>query len=333
MMATLEKSPEQVKKTNRSRLWLFVRLAIGLGITAYLIWRADLSEIIETISVINPFWLTMAFLAQIVAKFIWAWRWSVLLDIFRIKATPWRLLKGVYVGVFFSNFLPTNVGGDLFRAFWILDDKQLYKKSVFIVFVERFIGIVSLAYLAIIPFLLLLAQGVNLWKGQLFVLLGLIALCLVVLLLHPTVFDAVDRIISARTGWFAGVRRKVSDALGVWHHAGERKWHIFLLSLGIHLIGVSFYASLGRGMGLPMVGWHYLVVIPLTVVVMVLPISFNGLGLREGALVVLTSALGTGVTPAQAIALGLLSTVVGLIVSLLGMLFYVSEERREAYAS
>lgn len=326
-------APDKVSAKKRSRLWLLVRLIVGLGVTGYLIWRADLQQFLDAILDIDPFWLAMAFTAQIVAKFFWAWRWSVLLDIFKIESSPLRLLKGVYVGVFFSNFLPTSVGGDLYRAFWILDDKRHYTKSIFIVFVERFIGIVSLAYLALIPFLLLLRQGFGLWDGQEFTLLVVVALCLTIFALHPTVFDAIDRIVGNRIGLLKGIRRKVSEALHVWHSAGMRKWHVFFLSLGVHLIGIAFFYFLGRGMQLPMAAWHYLIIVPLTVIVMVLPISFNGLGLREGTLVLLTGALSTGVSPAEAIALGLLSSIVSLLVSLLGMLFYVTEERGEAYVT
>ncbi len=317
----------------RSKLGLVVRLVLGLGVTAYLIWRADLQQFLDAITAIDPFWLAMAFVAQIVAKFFWARRWSVLLDIFQIHSSPLRLLKGVYVGVFFSNFLPTSVGGDLYRAFWILDDKRHYTKSIFVVFVERFIGIVSLAYLALIPFLLLLRQGLGLWDGQAFTLLVVVALCLVIFALHPAVFDTVDRLVGERVGLFKDARQKVSKALHVWHDAGARKWQVFILSLGVHFIGIAFFYFLGRGMHLPMAAWHYLIIVPLTVIVMVLPISFNGLGLREGTLVLLTGALNTGVTPAEAIALGLLSSIVSLLVSLLGMLFYITEDRREAYVA
>lgn len=317
----------------RSKLGVVVRLALGVGITAYLIWRADLQQFLEAIMAIDPLWLAMAFGAQIVAKFFWARRWSVLLDIFHIRASSLRLLKGVYVGVFFSNFLPTSVGGDLYRAFWILDDKGQYTKSIFVVFVERFVGIVSLAYLALVPFLLLLRQGFGLWDGQAFTLVVVILLCLIIFALHPAVFDGFDRLVGDRVGLFKGIRRKVSKALHVWHGAGKRKWQVFILSLSVHLIGIAFFYFLGRGMHLPMAAWHYLIVVPLTVIIMVLPISFNGLGLREGMLVLLTGALNTGVSPAEAIALGLLSSIVSLLVSLLGMLFYVTEERREAYAA
>jgi hypothetical protein len=76
-----------------------------------------------------------------------------------------------------------------------------------------------------------------------------------------------------------------------------------------------------------MVGWQYLVVVPLVVVATVIPLTVNGLGIREGALVVLTGALGIDVTANEAIALGLLSSVVLVLVSLIGGGFYIVGKR------
>lgn len=308
----------------RSMLPVIGRLLLGLGITAFLVWKADLSQIIAAISRVELFWLAMAFAVQLVAKMIWAWRWSVLLNIYEIHLSFWRLVKGIYVGLFFSNFLPTSIGGDLYRAYWILDDKKLYAKSMFIVFIERFVGVVSLGYVAMIPFLLLFRQGLELGDNTAFILLVLVLLCGGVLALNPKVFEFFNGIVQKRIKLFARLRRKIAEALHAWHSAGPRKWYVFVLSLGVHLAGIMFFYSLGRGLQLQLNVGHYLVIVPLTVVATMLPISFNGLGVREGALIVLTAALGTSVLPAEAVALGLLSSVITLLVSLLGGVFYIA---------
>jgi uncharacterized protein (TIRG00374 family) len=325
--------PGQSKQ--RSILPVIGRLLLGLGITAFLVWKADLSQIITAISRVELFWLAMAFAVQLVAKMIWSWRWWTLLNIYEIQSSFWRLVKGIYVGLFFSNFLPTSIGGDLYRAYWILDDKKLYAKSMFIVFIERFVGFVSLGYVAMIPFLLLLRQGLELGDNTAFILLVLVLLCGGVLALNPKVFEFFNGILQKRINLFAGLRRKIAEALHAWQGAGPRKWYVFLLSLGVHLAGITFFYSLGRGLQLPLNVWHYLVIVPLTVIATMLPISFNGLGVREGALIVLTAALGTSVLPAEAVALGLLSSIVSLLVSLIGGVFYVAGNvnENEAYAT
>jgi uncharacterized protein (TIRG00374 family) len=307
----------------RSRLWLALRLLSGLGILAFLIWRTDLGQLATYVVAVPLWWLLLAFAVQFVAKVVWAWRWWELLRIFELPASYMRLLKGTFVGIFFNNFLPTGVGGDFVRSHWILEDKSDYSRSIFAVFVERFIGVVTLGFLTLPPLLLLLARGVTSLQIGTFYLLLPLALCCGVVLLHPAVFDFInERILPARR-WLVGSRAKVAEALHALHDAGRRRWLVFLLSGGVHLAGIAFFYCLGRGMGLPLVGWHYFVIVPLTVLATMLPISLNGLGVREGALVVLVGLLNPAVDPAKALALGLLATAVGLVVSLVGGVFYV----------
>ena len=299
-----------------------------------LIWRADFSRLMVAISDIDPIWLAGAFLIQIVGKLIWAWRWTVLLEIFDISVPYWHLVKGIYVGLFFGNFLPTGVGGDLYRGYWILNEKALYARSMFIIFIERFIGVVSLAYIALPPFLLLLTHELVSWDASLFLLPVLIGMCGGFLLLHPAVFDFWNEFLfHSNDRWLAGMRKKVSEALHLLHQAGERRWHITFLSLVLHLVGIAFFYFLGRSLGLELAAWHYLVIVPLTVVATLLPISLNGLGVREGTLVLLIGILSNDVDSSEAIALGLLASVVGMLISLVGASFYIAGNNKEAYAA
>jgi uncharacterized protein (TIRG00374 family) len=319
-------------KTKRQRFSpsAALRMMVGIGITAFLVWNADISQIAAAISRLDPLWLAVAFGIQLTAKAVWTLRWSALLHIFEMPTSFWRLMKAIYVGLFFSNFLPTNIGGDLVRAHWILNEKELYRKSLFVVFIERFVGLVSLGYVALVPFFALLILGLRLWENTSLILLLLIGLCAGILVLHPAVYDLVNDRLLGGVAALTGVRRKISEALHAWHAAGKRKWHIFLLSVMVHVAGILFFYSLGRGLRLGMSAWHYFVIVPITVVVSLLPVSINGLGIREGALVILTGALGTGVLPAEAVVLGLLSSAISLVVSLPGAFFYIAGQGSNA---
>lgn len=334
MHKALDEPIKAQAKRERSGFFLAVRLLLGLAIIVFLIWRTDLSGVLTTLTSIDRFWLAMAFVVQIIAKLVWAWRWSVLMQIFEVPTPFSRLVKGIYVGLFFGNFLPTSFGGDLYRGYWVLKDRKLYPKSMFIVFTERFIGFACLGYIALPACLLLLQSGVDLWSIQLPLLLILAGLCGSILALHPGVFAFFNHLLfRPDSNLLAGLRNKITQALQTLHEAGTKRWKVYLLSMGVHLAGVLFFYCLGRGLGLPLEAWHYFVIVPLTVVATLLPISFNGLGVREGALVLLTAALGATVLPAQAIALGLMSSIVILAISLIGGGFYIMGERERAYVS
>lgn len=89
------------------------------------------------------------------------------------------------------------------------------------------------------------------------------------------------------------------------------------LSLVIHLVQVAAQYILALGLGLKIPLWLFLLCVPTTNTLASVPLTFNGLGLREGIYVVLFGMAGVG--KADAAALGLLwfaiTTVAGLCAS------------------
>jgi glycosyltransferase 2 family protein len=318
-------------QSSRSRIIFALRFVFGLGLVGFLIWRTDFSRLISTLVGVDPFWLGMAFLVQIIGKFIWTARWFVLLEIFKIRVSFRRLLIGLMIGLFFNNFLPTSMGGDFYRGYWILDDKTLYRKSLFIIFIERLIGFVTLGYIAIpaIPFILL--YGTNLGTIRYWLILCMLMLCMGVLLLNPRINNFLNNLfLGVGIHFLKNARSKISHSLVVLHEANSKKLWVYFLSFVSQWVGIAFVYCIGRGLGLPLHIWHYFVIVPIQVLVTLLPISINGLGVREWILILLTSALSSSVTSSQAISLGLLITLVGLVISLIGGGFYVAGKRHEA---
>lgn len=316
------------KQKNGLKQWL--RLIFGLTIIAILAWTADLSQIINTLARIDPFWLIMAFIVELISILVWAVRWSILLEIYNIHTGFSKLVKAIFVGIFFSNFLPTNFGGDFYRGYWILADKQLYRKSLFIIFIERLIGVIFLGYIALPALLIFLMQGFELVDIR-FLILPLGLLCCSILMLHPKVFSFMNQLFFGTDGrLLRGIRQKVQTALQALHEAKLKKWGVYLSSLAVQFTGILLYYCLGNALGIAMNAWHYLIIVPLVVLVTTLPLTFNGLGSREITLVLLATALGAAVTSAQMIALGLLWTFVVLVISIIGGGFYIAENRKEA---
>jgi glycosyltransferase 2 family protein len=306
-----------------------LRLALGFGVLGFLLWRADLGLVLQTMARVSLVWLGLALLVQLVGKLIWAMRWSATLDIFGFHAPLGILVRGILIGQFFNNFLPSSVGGDFYRGFWILDDPKLYRKSLFLVFTERFLGLIALGLVALPALLFLVVRGRPVWDANLLgIFLLLVGLCATTVVFHPSVFGWIDRRLRPlRARPLADLRGKLLESLRLLQEAGWLRSKAFLLSLVVQLVGVAFYYCLGRGLGVPMAAWQYLVVVPLVVVATILPVTFNGLGIREGALVLLTGALGIDVTPNEALALGLLSSAVLVLVSLIGGGFYIVGKR------
>jgi hypothetical protein len=94
-----------------------------------------------------------------------------------------------------------------------------------------------------------------------------------------------------------------------------------ILSLAIHLIQSWMHLILGRAIQIDIPFSYCLILYPLVGTFAAIPISLNGIGLREGGYLVLLGVIGVNST--QAVAFGLLLFSVVLLDSLLGGLVFL----------
>lgn len=317
---------EQLQGASRSfRMPFWLRLGLSASVLGYLLWRTDLGQLGNLLLSASGIWLLAAIGIQLLGKLIWSVRWSALLHAFGQQVPLWRLMRAIYIGQFFNNFLPTSIGGDLYRGYWILDRSEEYQRSMFIIFLERFIGMVTMGYIALPALALLLLMSGQRVEGEILAIaLLLIALCASVAALHPSIFRIVDRTLNRLSiSWFASTRMKILQALVSLQQAGKDGIWIYASSIAVQFVGIGFYFALGNAIGLELVPWHYLVLVPLVTAATMLPISVNGMGVREGSLILITRALGVDISLDEALALGLLASLFIPLISLIGGWFYI----------
>jgi len=93
------------------------------------------------------------------------------------------------------------------------------------------------------------------------------------------------------------------------------------LSFVIHLIQAWMHAILGQAIGIDIPFSYCLILYPLVGTFAAIPISLNGIGLREGGYVVLLGVIGINST--QGVAFGLLLFSVVVLDSLIGGLAFL----------
>jgi uncharacterized membrane protein YbhN (UPF0104 family) len=216
--------------------------------------------------------------------------------------------------MFVSNFLPTTVGGDVLRVARLSAANGQRHTSVASVVVERLTGFLVLPFITLValfgnPTLLHLGRASRL---ALTIALGTLAALVVILVLVSS--SRIGERFAGRSwlGFVAAVhlglarmRRDPAAALAV-----------LVSALAYQLAMVAGAWMAGHALGLQ-VGWSAMMAfIPIVAIAQVLPLSVSGLGLREGALVLLLVPLG--VASGQAVAFGLLLYGMNMVVSLLG---------------
>jgi hypothetical protein len=249
-----------------------------------------------------------------------------------IRIPLWRACAYYHIGLFFNNFLPANIGGDLAR----IADSSRHGGStagaVSAVLMDRLIGTMALAGLALFTTLPAVDRFHLAVVYAAVVGFFVISLLLLWVVFHPALLPALERRL-ARVG-LGGLSPHLDDlALRIEAYRDARGLLVRMLGLALltQLSRIGVHVLVARALGIAVALQYFFLFVPLLAVIVSLPISFNGLGVREGAGVVLFGLVGVG--RASAFSMQFLTYLVAVAVSLLGGLAYLARiPRRRAAA-
>ena len=269
------------------------RLGGSVALLAILVWRVDFRQIFTAFGDLYwpAWWLALGI--YLVAQIASAWRWSLLARAVGLRERNMAFVSDYFVGMFFNLFLPTSVGGDVVRA-WRLARRSgsapasgRTVAAVLSVLAERLSGLavlIALACLAVgfcplaLPPSMLVAVGI-LGAG---VLLAILSLPLLRHVLLPWLLQALPRF----SGPLAKIRHLTNGAALLLHDT-PTLIATTALSLVVQVANIALVAVIGAGLGLPVPTLFYAVLVPLVTLLTLLPVSLNGVGLREAGFVVL----------------------------------------------
>ena len=249
-----------------------------------------------------------------------------------IRIPFWKVCSYYHVGLFFNNFLPANIGGDIARVV----DASRYgtsKATAFsTVLMDRLVGTVALAGLALVTTL----PAIDRFHLSLIyaTLVGFFAMSVGVvwIVFHPALLPALERLL-ARIG-LGGLKPHLDDLAGRLQGFRDRRrmfMGLFLVAIVVQVSRIFVHVLVARSLGLAIPVAYFFLFVPLLAVIVSLPISLNGIGVREGAGIVLFGLVG--VARAHAFALQFTTYLVALAVSLLGgMVFLLRIPHRRAEA-
>jgi uncharacterized membrane protein YbhN (UPF0104 family) len=213
--------------------------------------------------------------------------------------------------------LPTAVGGDAVRLIDLARRTGARAEAAASIVVDRVVGTAALVVLAAAG---ALAGGGSLSGGSVLALEAALALACAVtawLALARSARPLLRRLVPlARRLRLEAPARAVYEDLHAYRAHGATLGVVFALAVLAQLLRVVVIAMLARGMGLDVGFGTFLLLGPVLFLVTVVPISLNGIGLREAAFVALLR--GVGVSTADAFVLGLAFFAVGLLTAALG---------------
>lgn len=309
----------------RAQLMTWLRVVVSLGLVAFLVRKTpDLREAFPDgatgrIAALLAFAVVVAFVGVVLS----AWRWQRCIALFQDPPTVASLLVTTLAGLFVNNVLPGTIGGDVVRVARASDQLGSAEHAFGSVVIERLTGFVVLPLMVVLGLIARpsLLHADDAWVAPLVASSTLALLATVMFLAgHPRV---AGRYVG-RTNWLRFVGA-VHEGIAALRHSPRRALGVLGAAFVYQASVVVSVALIAAALEMPVPFIALLVFIPTVAMVQVLPISLNGLGVREGMLVLLLRSVGA--TRGQAIALGLLWAGSLLAVSLLGAPAFATGKR------
>jgi len=306
------------------RWGLVLKLAISAGLL-FLVARSVDLQVVGALLLGLPFWAGLAAVASLAGiALVSSLRWWLVMRAMGASQPLARLTAVMFVGSFFTQVLPTSVGGDAVRIWQVTRHGIAFRRAFIGVMLERLSGLVALV--------VMVAGGVA-WLGaaidQPALRLALLASlpALAVLLLVLCLLDRLPAAIVLRLGRLRplGATLELLAAMAV-----DARRVLLAQPLSLYLLALSALAqvfsalavlALARGLGLALTPAEALAVVPAIILITFIPLSFAGWGVREGASVIMLGFLGIGAD--QAVAVSVLFGLGLLIAGLPGCLLWL----------
>lgn len=292
------------------RRWRWaLRIGVTLTIGIYILVDVDWSDLASAIAGVDLRWLVAATLVYLCAQLLSAFKWSLLGRAVGFDQPYRRYARSYYLGMFFNLFGPSTVGGDIARSLYLSGGRRRSAAVGSVVF-DRLSGLVVLMALAAVTLVLLPHDFPA--PLRILVVAGGTGLALGWWLLPRLI-----RLLPARHR----LRRQVEGDLAPFWRDRWLLVRICVLSLCFHLMEVGQQWLVARAAGIELPLAYCLVFHPLLTVMVAVPVSISGFGVREGGYLYFLTRID--VDDSLAVTMGLLWWTMSAVGGLAGGLVFL----------
>ena len=297
-----------------------IKLAIAAALLLFLFHEVDAARVWQTIERASLPLLAAALLMQLLSQTVAAFRWKLIMDRLDFPHGFGFYLRSYFKGALFNQVLPTSIGGDAYRVAEVHAHGAPLKEAFYAIFIDRIMGLIGLILLNIL--------AVAWAPKDLFPAVLLYTLITVTLAALVGFFTLLwlHRVQTLRRWTLTRLLAELSER---FHRVYRRPRDMALqvgLSLLTHLLGMFTVFGIGHAVGIDEPIGFYLALTPPAILLTVLPITFAGWGVREGALIALFRLIGT--PEPTALAMSVLYGMMLILAALPGVYFYLTSRHR-----
>jgi len=296
-----------------------LKIAFSCILVLYLIWRSDPRSVMQLIRSADFVYIYPSFLLYLLIMILGVWRWKLLLSQISMQSSFAELMKLILLSQFGNVFFPGGFWGDVMRGVK-LKNSGSKSKTVASVFIDRVLGAFSFVFIGslLLPFASpYLEKNVFIYIAALFLLI-----ITTILLVFFNVW-VQRRFLNALSVDKKIVRKLKQFYLDLLFQVNNERpflFKAFVVSLAASLVNILIFCLISYALGNSAAPIYFLLFIPIILVISHIPISYQGLGLREAGFILLFA--NAGLNRSQSLSISLVYFAILVVVAAFSGLIY-----------
>jgi glycosyltransferase 2 family protein len=330
---SLQSEPPSAANPKRNLLMSVAKAAVSVALLWILFTRVDLGRLWQAARQASPASLFVAsglYLGIIIAS---TWRWGKLLKAQHLDFRFRWLTSSYLVASFFNNFLPSNIGGDVVRIADTAPVAGSRTLATTVVLVDRGIGLLALVLVAAIGSTLhpRFADGHTLGAGILWMVFAGAVTFAIAAVRYPHAFARLAYPLRRlHAEWVDERLARLTATLSRFRETPGALAACFAGAALVQGAIVAFYVAIAHSMRIPIGFTELAVIVPVTLIVQMLPVSMNGFGVREATFGFYFARLGLPLE--SALLVSFMGAAIILLFSLSGGVTYLARHAGRAQA-
>lgn len=336
--------------------WLIIKIIISVLLLGYLFYKIDFAGL--KASLVNARWgyIVLALGLYIAGQILNSYKWALLIKTKEIAIPFPKIVSYYFIGMYFNLFLPSIVGGDIPRGYYLYKDYGSSSKSeqetqgltvvqsLSTVMMQRVTGLFALIIIASItyffffyrnPVLVKTGSGMNIqtYLTSLFILLliGTAVGIAVMLKFKPDFTTAASGSPETINEVPKSTFKIFLNDIGSYLHHPRLFNYVIVLSFLFQLLNIFVNIIIGVALNVSVPISYFYVAMPIIALLAAIPISFNGIGVRENAYVFFLGLVG--VEKSVAFSFALLWLFIVIVSSLIGGPLFIFRKGRGEVSS
>ena len=327
---------EYQNKTRNKPISLILRAGIAIIACILIASKVDFRQVVRDFSGISITVLSIIVAVFIFSQVILAFRWWFFMRVWDIQIPFLSAVNLTFLGLYFNNFLPGAVGGDVVRAWYVAKHTHKRMPAIISVIVDRVLALAGTFLIALIAFLLagrkdmftrqktsgmfgMLTEN----KTLLFIAVGIATVIIIGTVVSPFGRNKLNYIYQKLLNHGKNAFYQLLQLGVVFLKKPYLAPASLILTFILQGLVIISLWMLGKEIGIPADLEVYFVILPVMWVIGSIPISISGWGIVEGGMIALFTQFG-GTTVEKAMTLALCQRAAWLIASLPGLAVYLS---------